>query len=130
MDLFYAITLAVAIAAGVAAVLTSVLGLVKPDPLLEPNARIWKFLLSHRVTNGALALGVICLGTSVVVHSRWGHGPGTVAPMDLSRLLFEHEAFLTVGAILLVALILAFYRNWRQRLAVRESVGRANRDDS
>ncbi len=113
MDFLYAITLVVAIAAGVIAVLTGVVGLIRPYPQMGPIAPIWKVLLSHRLTNGALALGFISLATSVVVHSRWGHGPATVAPMDLSRLLSEHEAFPTAGAILLLALVLALYRSRR-----------------
>lgn len=113
MDFLYAITLVVAIAAGVVAVLTSVVGLIRSYPQMEPVAPIWKVLLSHRLTNGALALGFISLATSVVVHSLWGHGPATVAPMDLSQLLSEHEAFPTVGAILLLALVLALYRSRR-----------------
>jgi hypothetical protein len=35
----------------------------------------------RRFMNSALALGFVSLTTSIVVHSRWGHGPGTVAPM-------------------------------------------------
>ena len=71
--------------------------------------------MSRRLVNSALALGFISLATSVVVHSRWGHGPDTVAPMDLARLLSDHEAFPTVGAILLLPLVLTLYRNRRQR---------------
>lgn len=82
---------------------------------MEPAGLIRRVLLSHRLMNSALAQGVISLATSVVVHSRWGHGPSTVAPMDLGRLLSEHEAFPTVGAVLLLALLLALYRNRRQR---------------
>lgn len=101
VDFLYAITLMVAIAAGVVAILTSVLGVIKPK------------LLSHCLTQSVLALGFVSLATSVVVHSRWGHGPGTVTPMDLRRLLSEHEAFPTVGAMLLLALVLAIYRSRR-----------------
>lgn len=115
VDLLYAVTLMVAIAAGVAAILTSVLGLVKPDLQMRPDVSIWKALLSHRLTKGALALGFLSLATSVVVHSRWGHGPGTVAPMDLHRLLSEHEAFPVVAAFLLFGWVLAIYRTRRQR---------------
>jgi len=115
VDLLYAVTLMVAIAAAVVAILTSVLGLVQPNLQMRPNAPIWKVLLSHRLIKGALALGFVSLATSVVVHSRWGHGPGTVAPMDLNRLLSEHEAFPAVAAVLLLALVLATYRTRRQR---------------
>ena len=114
MDFLYAVTLMVAIAAGVVALFTSVLGLVKPNLQMEPNAPIWRVLLSHRLTQGALALGLVSLATSVVVHSRWGHGPGTVAPMDLRRLLSEHQAFPVVAAILLLALVLAVYGSRKQ----------------
>lgn len=104
MDLLYAITLIIALAAATAAILTSVIGLIKPKSL------------SHRLTQSALALGFLSLATSVAIHSRWGHGPGTVAPMDLRRLLSEHEAFPTVGLMLLLALVLAIYRSPRRRL--------------
>lgn len=110
MDTLYAITLMVAIAAGVFAIVASLLGLVKTDAHLRPDAPMWKALLSHRLANGVLALGIFSLTTSVVVHARWGHGPDTAAPMDLSRLLSEHEAFPIIGALLLLALILALYR--------------------
>lgn len=115
VDTLYAITLMVAIAAGVIAILTSLLGLVKTDTHLEPGASVWKLLCSHRLGAGALALGVFSLTISVLVHSRWGHGPGTVAPMNLSQLLSEHEAFPVVALILFLALALALYRNRRQR---------------
>jgi hypothetical protein len=115
MDFLYALTLMVAIAAGVVAILASVFGLAKPKLQMEPNTSIWKVLLSHCLTKGALALGFFSLATSVVVHSRWGHGPGTVAPMDLRRLLSDHEAFAALAAILLLALVLAINRSRRQR---------------
>jgi len=115
VDFLYAITLMVAIAAGVVAILTSVFGLVNPKLQMAPNALIWKVLLSHRLAKGALALGFSSLAISVVVHSRWGHGPGTVAPMDLRRLLSEHEAFPAVAGILLLALVLVIYRSHKQR---------------
>ena len=115
VDLLYAVTLMVAVAAGVIATLSAVLGLIKPSLRMQSDARIWKFLSSHRLTNGALVLGFISLATSVFVHSRWGHGSGTVAPMDFGRLLSEHQAFPTVGAILIFALVLAHYRSRRQR---------------
>ncbi len=115
MDFLYALTLIVSMAAAAVAVLTSVLGLVRKYPPIEPDGLIRKVLMSQRLMNSALALGAISLTASVVVHSRWGHGPGTVAPMDLGRLLSDHEAFPTVGAILLLALVLALYRNRRQR---------------
>lgn len=103
MELLYAITLIVALAAAAAAILSSVIGLVKPS------------LFWHRLTWSALALGSFSLVTSVVVHSQWGHGPGTVAPMNLRRLLSEHEAFPTVGGMLLLAVVLDVYRWRRQR---------------
>lgn len=99
MDFLYAITLLVAAAAAVIAISTNVLGLIKPG------------LQTIRLTQAALALGFVSLATSVVVHSRWGHGPGTVAPMDLRRLLTDHETFPAIAATLLLALGLAMYRN-------------------
>ena len=115
MDLLYAVTLLVSIAAGAVAVLTSVLGLIKPNPQMQADAPIRQVLTSRRLTNGALVFGFINLTTSVVVHSRWGHGLGTAAPMDLGRLPSEHEAFPTVGAMLLLALLLTLYRSRRWR---------------
>lgn len=115
MDSLYAVSLIVAIAAGVFALLTAVIGLARKFPRMEPGGPVREVLLSHRLACGALALGFISLAISVVVHSRWGHGPGTVAPMNLGRLLSEHESFIAVGAILLVALVLALYRSRRQR---------------
>ena len=115
MDTLYAITLMVAIATGAVAILTSLLGLIKTDAHLQPDTVVWKVLLSRCLANGALALGVVSLTISIVVHSRWGHGPGTVMPMDFGRLLSQHEAFPTVRAMLLLALVLALYRNRRQR---------------
>lgn len=114
MDFLYALTLIVAMAAAAVAVLTSILGLVRQYPPIEPDGLIRKVLMSRRFANSALALGAISLTTSVVVHSRWGHGPGTVAPMDLGPLLSEHEAFPTVGAILFLALVLGLYKSRRQ----------------
>ena len=115
MDLLYAITLIVALAAGALALLTSILAFSRPGANMAPKTAIWRALLSHRLTNGALALGILSLAISVVVHSRWGHGPGAVAPMEFERLISEHEAFPTVGAILLLGLALAVYRKLRQR---------------
>jgi hypothetical protein len=115
VDHLYAVTLMIAIAAGTVAVLTSTLGLIKPDLQMRPDAPIRKALSSRCLTNGLLALGFVSLVTSAVVHSRWGHGPGTVAPMDLGRLLSEHEAFPAAGALLLLALVLALYRSRLER---------------
>lgn len=115
MDLVYAITLIVAIAAGALALLTSVLAFFRSSADMEPTTPIWRVLLSRRLTNGALTLGVLCLAISIVVHSRWGHGPGTVAPMEFERLISEHEAFPTVGAILILGLVLSVYVGRRQR---------------
>lgn len=117
MDTLYAVTLIVAIAAGTVAFLASVLGLIRPDRPVQAHARFRAILSSHRLTKWTLGLAFISLATSVVVHSRWGHGPGTVAPMDLGQLLSAHEAFPTVGALLLVALVMAGYRSRRQRHA-------------
>lgn len=115
METLYAVTLMVAMAAGAIAILTSLLGLIKTHTHLRSRAPVWRALLSYRLINGALVLGVVSLAISIAVHSRWGHGPGTVAPLDFGQLLSEHEAFPTVGAILLLALVLAFFRNRRQR---------------
>lgn len=115
METLYAVTLMVAIAAGAIAILTSLLGLIRTDEYLRSDAVVWKILLSHHLANAALALGVVSLVTSVVVHSRWGHGPGTVAPLDFAQLLSEHEAFPTVGATLFLAVVLTIIRNRRQR---------------
>jgi hypothetical protein len=114
METLYAVTLMVAMAAGAIAILTSLLGLIKTDAHLRHDAPVWRALLSHRLMNGAIALGVVSLAISIAVHSRWGHGPGTVAPLDFGRLLSEHEAFPTVGVMLLLALVLAFFRNRRK----------------
>ena len=111
MDFLYAITLMVAAAAAAVAISTSVLSLVRSGPQTEPNSSIWKLLLSHSLTRGVVAVGFVSLATSVVVHSRWGHGPDTVAPMDPGRLLSEHEAFPAVAAILLLALVLVIYKD-------------------
>jgi hypothetical protein len=81
VDFLYALTLIVAMAAAAVAVLTCVLGLVRKDPPAEPDGLIRKVLMLRRFMNSALALGFVSLTTSIVVHSRWGHGPGTVAPM-------------------------------------------------
>lgn len=115
MDTLYAVALIVAIAAAAVAILTSLLTLMGSDAHLQSGPRVWRILLSHRLARGALALGVFSLIVSVLVHSRWGHGPGTVAPMSFGRLLSEHEAFPTVGAMLLLALLLIFFRNRQQR---------------
>ena len=111
MDTLYAITLMVAMAAAAIAILASLLGLIKTDAHLRPGAPVRRALLSHRLMNGALALGVVSLAISIAVHSRWGHGPGTVAPQDFGQLLSDHEAFPTVGAMLLLVLVLALFRN-------------------
>jgi hypothetical protein len=115
VDTFYEVSLVVAIASAVVAILSSLLGLAVANVRLSPAALVWKTLLSHRLANGAFALGVISLAFSVVIHSRWGHGPGTIAPMDFSQLLSEHEAFATVATMLLLALILAFFRKRREQ---------------
>jgi len=115
VDLLYATTLIIATAAGALALLTSVLAFFRPSAQIEPKTPIWRVLLSHHLTNGALALGVLSLAISVLVHSRWGHGPGTVAPMEFERLMSEHEAFPTVGVILILGLALSVYRRQRQR---------------
>jgi hypothetical protein len=105
----------VAMAAGAVAILTNLLGLIRTDDHLRLGAPVWKVLLSTRHMNVALALGAVSFVISIVVHSRWGHGPGTVAPLDFGRLLAEHEAFPAVGAMLLLASVLALFRNRRQR---------------
>jgi hypothetical protein len=115
METLYAITLLLAMVAGAIAILTNLLGLLKRDAHLRPADGVLKVLLSHRLANAALGLGVVSLAISIVVHSRWGHGPGTVAPLDFGRLLSEHESFPIVGAMLLLALVLAFFRNRRNR---------------
>lgn len=115
MDTLYAVALIVATATAVVAILASLLPLIGSVPHLQSGARVWKVLLSHRLARGALVLGVFSLIVSVLVHSRWGHGPGTVAPMGFGQLLSEHEAFPTVGAMLLLALLLIFFRNRHQR---------------
>ena len=115
MDTLYAITLMVAIAAAVIAILASLLPLIRTDKNSRPGARASRILLPHRLANFALALGVFSLTASVFVHSRWGHGADTVAPMGFGRLLAEHEAFPTVGAMLLLASVLAVYGNRRRR---------------
>ena len=109
MDRLYAITLIVAFAAGTLALLTGVLAILGPGAHRQPKTPVWNALLSHRLANGALALGVLSLTISVAVHSRWGHGPGTVAPMEFERLISEHEAFPTIGAMLLLGLVCALY---------------------
>lgn len=106
MDTLYAVTLIVAAAAAVIAILTSLLSLIGSNAHVQSNVRVWKVLSSHRLASSALALGVFSLAVSIFVHSRWGHGTGTVAPMGFGRLLSEHEAFPTVGAMLLLALFL------------------------
>jgi hypothetical protein len=115
VDLLYAITLIVAIAAGVLSLLASVLTVFWPGTNAEPETRTWKVLVSHRLSVGALALGAFSLAISVAVHSHWGHGPGTIVPMKFERLISEHEAFCTVGAILLLGLALTLYRTRRHR---------------
>ena len=115
VDLLYAITLIVAIAAGTLALLTSVLAFFRPGANVESKTPVWRLLLSHRLTDGALALGILSLAISAAVHSHWGHGPGTVAPMEFERLISEHEAFPTVGVILLLGLALSLYGKRRQR---------------
>lgn len=115
VDILYPITLLSALAAGVIATLTSLLGLLRTGAHVQPDVPVWRFLLSHRLTDGALALGILSLAISVAVHSRWGHGPGTVSPMGLGRLLVEHRAFPAAGAILLVAFFLALYRKRKLR---------------
>ena len=71
--------------------------------------------MSHRLTDGALALGILSLAISVAVHSLWGHGPGTVMPLEFERLISEHEAFPAVGVILLLGLALTLYGKRRRR---------------
>jgi hypothetical protein len=115
VDLLYAITLIVAIAAGVLSLLASVLAIFGPFANADPRSRTWKVLVSHRLSDGALALGAFSLAISVAVHSHWGHGPGTVVPMEFERLISEHEAFPTVGAVLLLGLALTLYGKRRSR---------------
>lgn len=115
MDTLYAITLIVALAAAIIAILASLLPMVGAGAHLQPDARIRKALLSHRMAYGVLALGVLSLTASVVVHSRWGHGPGTVAPMSFDRLLSQHQAFTVIAAMLLLSLILALVRKAARR---------------
>lgn len=114
MDLLYVITLIVAMTAAGFALSINILALVRGDAHTAPTAAILRALLSHRVASAALALGSLSLMISVSVHSRWGHGPATVAPMDFRRLLSEHESFPTVGAILVLGLALTAYRKRRQ----------------
>lgn len=114
MDMLYAITLIVAMAAGALALLMNIFVLLQGDARMTSTAPIWRVLHSQRVAAGALVLGALSLAISVVVHSRWGHGPATAAPMDLRRLIAEHEAFPTVTAILALGLALIVYRRWRQ----------------
>ena len=109
MDLLYAITLIVAIAAGAIALLTRVLAFFRPGANVEPKTPVWKILLSHRLTDGALALGILSLAISVAVHSHWAHGPGTVMPLEFERLISEHEAFPAVVVIFVLGLELSLY---------------------
>lgn len=124
MDLLYAITLIIAIAAGVLAFSVSVLALFRKGAPMAPAVPIWRVRLLHHVTAGALALGTFSLMISVAVHSRWGHGPATVAPMGFERLTSEHEAFPTVAAILFLGFALTAYGQWRKRRCARIAADR------
>jgi LPXTG-motif cell wall-anchored protein len=95
----------VAIAAAAIAILAGVLHLVRTGAHSQ----------SHRLTHVALMVGVVSLTVSITVHAKWGHGPGTVAPMGCGRLLSEHEAFPAVGAMLLLGLGLALLGSRRRR---------------
>jgi hypothetical protein len=62
--------------------------------------------VAPRRTRGArvlFAIAVLALLLSVLVHVRWGHGPGSPEPMPFGQVLSEHPAFFWAAVILLFA---------------------------
>ena len=59
-----------------------------------------------RVAVTALAVSAVSLACSVLVHGRWGHGPGSLEPMAGPAFLAAHPAFLVAAALLAVGAIL------------------------
>lgn len=115
MDLAYSITLTVALIAGVLALVQGFSVLRRGGARKSPAQSHWDRLLCRRAICGVLVLGTFSLVSSVVVHLLWGHGPAARAPMDLGRLLREHEAFSVAAIVLALGCMLNAYAATRPR---------------
>ena len=112
MDLLYSSSLFISLVAGSTAVLIGVLAL--------PGTGLARSLIGAGFW--AVALAVLSLLTSVVVHRNWGHGPASAAPMDGAQFVGNHTAFLVAGAIVVIGLMVLFWARRRRRLAPGEAI--------
>lgn len=98
MDILYSCSLLIALVAGCGAVLLGILAMLRIGPG-------WMI----RAGWSALTLALLSLVTSVVVHSRWGHGPDSTEPMDVARFASAHPGFLVASLIIVAGLVLVWY---------------------
>lgn len=115
MDLAYSVTLIVALIAGVLALLRGFLALRRRNAHGSAGQSSRDRPQGGRAIYGVLILGTLSLASSVVVHLLWGHGPAAPAPMDLGRLLREHEAFSVAAIVLALGCMLNAYAATRPR---------------
>ena len=126
VDALYAISLLVSLAAGSVSMMLglaahfSLRGETPPDRA-RPGAP--KAALFVRVATGLLVLSGIAGLTSFVVHSRWGHGEGSVAPMTVSELVRAHPSFLVAGLLIGASAVLVWAA--RAKIASRARIGNA-----
>lgn len=115
MELLYAVSLILALVAGALSVIIGVLVRMKSGADQLPAARLFRHLLSIRAAVVTFALGTLSLVISVVVHLESEHGPTSPRPMELGRLLSEHESFVVAAVVLALGFALTAYTEWRRR---------------
>ena len=118
MDALYSFSLLLSLASSGAAVLWGLVRLVarRDSPRwaggqlrrVRPSGARASSLGWGLVTCAAAALAV-----SVLVHARWGHGPGSAEPMGFAELVQAHPSFLWAVAMASLAAALTFAANTR-----------------
>lgn len=70
-----------------------------------------------RLGSSAVAVALLSLVVSIVVHRHWGHGPTSAEPMELARFVGSHAGFLAASAIIGLGVVLILYARRRGRAA-------------
>lgn len=105
MDFIYSSSLLISLLAGSAGALIGVLALL--------GSKAGRSLIGAGLS--AVALALLALVISVVVHWQWGHGPTSASPMNAADFVGAHTAFLVSGVIIVVGLVVLLYVRQRQR---------------
>lgn len=105
MDL-YSITLALALAAGAAALGAAVLGRAR-DETAERPASEWRRRWGRRAGLAALLLAAV----SAASHLFSGHRPGTEAALDFAAFIDAHPALFVAAALAAAGIIVSYARS-------------------